>query len=361
MAEQQPAPETGSAPPPAHHEPNAFHHVQDTGDLHTVKDPVTGAEKSVFENVWEFTDSIFGGIHWELPHFELFGHHFALTKFMILELVAALLILVIFVPLARRMREGGLPTGKWWNLWESILLFVRDEIVRPNLDKADDHAHGHVEHGHAEPAHAHHDHGHGHGHAEEKHDNPHWQSDKFLPFFWTIFLFVLFLNLLGMLPFMGSPTASIWVTGALAAIVFCLIHGSAVAKLGGKGYLMSLWPTIDVPYIGPVISFGIWAIELFGTVIKCGVLAVRLFANMFGGHMVLATILVFIYSAGKLMVNEQGEVQGGGVAIWSVVTLSSVLGQVALSLLELFVAFLQAYVFTYLTAIFMGMALNPEH
>ena len=86
--------------------------------------------------------------------------------------------------------------------------------------------------------------------------------------------------------------------------------------------------------------------------IKAFVLAVRLFANMFGGHMVLATVLLFIYLAGM---------GGASYLLWGSVTLASVLGIVALSLLELLVAFLQAYVFTFLTSLFMGMALNPQH
>jgi F-type H+-transporting ATPase subunit a len=77
---------------------------------------------------------------------------------------------------------------------------------------------------------------------------------------------------------------------------------------------------------------------------------VRLFANMFAGHMVLAMILFFIVAVGNQ-----------GIALRAGVTVGSVLGVVALSLLELFVAFLQAYIFVFLTALFMGMALNPQH
>ena len=80
-------------------------------------------------------------------------------------------------------------------------------------------------------------------------------------------------------------------------------------------------------------------------------MAVRLFANMFAGHLVLAMILIFIYEAGLV----------GSYVLWGGVTVASVLGVTALSLLELFVAFLQAYVFVFLTALFMGMALHPEH
>jgi F-type H+-transporting ATPase subunit a len=270
------------------------------------------------------------------------GYRFAITKFMILELIAAGLLLLIFIPLARRIRAGGLPQGRFWNLFEGLLIFVRDEICRPNLDG-----------GHAHEEHAAEGHGHGHGeHASAPAHAPARPSDRFVPFFWTLFLFLLFCNLLGMIPFMGSPTASIWVTGGMALISFIMFHAAAIAKVGVIRYFVSLWPKIDVPYVGWIFSLMIYVIELFGTAIKGGVLAVRLFANMFAGHMVLANILLFIYVVGNA---------SGLSALWGGVTVASVLGVVALSLLELFVAFLQAYVFTFLTALFMGMSLNPEH
>src|SRR5262245_37150245 len=110
-------------------------------------------------------------------------------------------------------------------------------------------------------------------------------------------------------------------------------------------------PGTHFKIMGYGLTLMIGVIELVGTVIKSGVLAVRLFANMFAGHMVLATILLFIYQAGK----------GGITPLWGAVTFSSVVAQIALSLLELFVGFLQAYIFTFLTALFMGMSLHPEH
>src|SRR5262249_15812307 len=185
---------------------------------------------------------------------------------------------------------------------------------------------------------------------------------------WTLFLFLLFCNLLGMFPFLGSPTASIWVTGALACTAFVMLHGAAIVKMGfeygnhnghhehhghddhGHGvasspfldglrkvpllgpllvgtilYFKALWPHIEVPYVGWFFSLAIFCIELVSTVIKSGVLAVRLFANMFAGHTVLAVILLFIYSAA---VAGNGFLLGG-------VSIASVLGVVALSLLEL--------------------------
>lgn len=262
---------------------------------------------------------IFGDVLVPLPHFELFGHRFQLTKFMLLELLAAGLIVAIFVPLCRRAQSGSLPKGPWWNAFESLLTFIRNEVAIPNLGEHD--------------------------------------ADHYTPFLWTLFLFILFCNLLGMFPILGSPTASIWMTAAMALISFAMMHGAAIAKMGGIHYLKALWPHIDVPVLGPfILSPSIWAIELFGTVIKSFVLAVRLFANMFAGHMVLATILTFIVIAGEAM--SLGQM---GAGLWGTITFFSIIGVTALSLLELFVAFLQAYVFVFLTALFMGMALHPEH
>jgi len=283
---------------------------------------------------WTIFTEIFGGFNLPLgPELNIFGFHFQLSKFMLLELIAAGLIIAIFVPIARKAARSTVPQGPWWNAFESLLTFIRDEVARPNLSGGDQ---------------AHDDHE-GHGHEHHHHErNP---ADKYVPFLWTLFLFVLFCNLLGMIPLMGSPTASIWVTGALAVCSFVMMHGVAIAKMGFFNYLKSLWPAIEVPLvIGVFLKPAIFAIELFGTVIKSGVLAVRLFANMFAGHMVLATILFFIVACA----NE-------GVALRAGVTFASVLGVAVLSMLELFVAFLQAYIFTFLTALFMGMALYPQH
>jgi len=144
---------------------------------------------------------------------------------------------------------------------------------------------------------------------------------------------------------------------ALAIIVFFAMHGAAIAKMGFGHYIGSMWPHIDVPFpLGYIIKPFIFFIEWFGVLVRNMVLAIRLFANMFAGHMVLATILIFIYSAGMAV-----EAHRLSTAMWSTITLSSVLGILALSLLEIFVAFLQAYIFTFLTALFMGMALHPAH
>src|SRR5262245_14991529 len=257
--------------------PDPMHHVLDTDE-------------------WEFFDRLFGHpIAWPLPKFEIFGHEFQLTKYMILELIAAGLILLIFVPIARRAKDGTLPRGRWWNSFEALLTFIRDEVAVPNMGAG--------------------------------------VADRFVPFLWTTFLFVLFCNLLGMFPWMGSPTASVWVTGALATISFVLLHAVPIAHYGPRRYFGSMWLDTGLPWytvlplaIGVLVFF----IEMLGTFIKSFVLAVRLFANMFAGHMVLAMILIFIVQVGI----------NGFTMLWPVVTVASVVGVVALSLLELFVAFL---------------------
>jgi F-type H+-transporting ATPase subunit a len=265
------------------------------------------------------TDYLFGGLTIPLPKINLFGYEFQVTKFMVLELIAALLAIAIFVPLCRRASKGELPKGPFWNAFESLLTFIRDEVARPNIGEHD--------------------------------------ADHYVPFLWSLFVFILFLNLLGMFPFLGSPTASIWVTAGLAVCSFIMFHAAPITTQGFFPYLKSTWPHIELGHnivarvFGFLISFAIWAIEMVGTVIKSFVLAVRLFANMFAGHMVLASILLFIVIVG----------QHGLTFVWGMVTVASIAGVVGLSLLELFVAFLQAYVFVFLTSLFMGMALHPEH
>jgi F-type H+-transporting ATPase subunit a len=261
---------------------------------------------------FEFFETFGWELHLHKLNLPLYGE-FQITKFMILELIAAILILVIFVPLARRARSGEPPRGFFWNTFEVLLTFVRDRVVKPNVGEHD--------------------------------------TDRYVPFVWTLFLFILFCNLLGLIPYMGSPTASFTVTGVMALFAFIVIHGGAVAQMGAANYLKSYVPHLHVPYhldlfIVPMIV----TIEAVGHLIKTFVLAVRLFANMFAGHTVLAVILLFIVMA-----------KDTAFFLFWPITLGSVLGVAALSLLELFVAFLQAYIFAFLTSLFLGMALHPQH
>jgi len=247
----------------------------------------------------------FGG-HIELP--EVFGVQ--LSRFMVLELVAAVLMLMIFIPLAWRISTGKPPRGLFWNLFEAMLLFLRDEVARPAIGRHD--------------------------------------ADRFLPFIWTVFFFVLFCNLLGLVPWAGSPTGDIKCTGALALITFCTVVGSGMRRFGLVKFWTGLVPQMEMPLVlaillKPMILF----IEVVGLLIKHTILAVRLLANMFAGHLVVAVILGFILAYAHS-------------AMWYGVMPASVLGATALSLLELLVAFLQAYIFAFLSALFIGMAVHQH-
>lgn len=273
---------------------NAFEHVLDTLD-------------------WHLFESLHLEIHLPGIRGVFHGDGFGFTKYTILMFLAAGLILWIYLPLANKIRSGEAPTGRFWNFFEFILTFLRDEVAKPYIGK---------------------------------------HADAYVPYIWTVFLFVLFCNLLGMIPFMGSPTASFSVTAVLATGSYLLIAGATIARYGVKGFVFSFAPHMDMPLAMKIpMILMLWPIEVLGLFIKCFVLSVRLFANMFAGHMVLATILLFIPA-----------VRNTGPALEWGVTVASVLGVVALSMLELFVAFLQAYLFTFLTALFLGGVLeHAEH
>ena len=238
---------------------------------------------------------------------------FAPTKFIVLELFAALIVAALFITLGRKMKSGEPVKGRFWNMLEAGCTYVRDEIARPSIGTKD--------------------------------------ADRFLPFLWSVFFFVLTMNLIGMVPGLGAATGSISITASLALVVFGLVLFVGMQKLGGVGFWKAQAPHINID--GPLSPLKyllvplIWAIEVFGLFIKHLVLAVRLFANMFAGHLVLAVFVAFI------------GVVWGTALIWGV--LPAVFGAaIGINLLEVLVAFIQAYVFTFLTALFIGAAIHPH-
>ncbi len=173
-------------------------------------------------------------------------------------------------------------------------------------------------------------------------------ADRFLPFLWQVFFFILFLNLLGMIPSAGSPTAALSVTGALAVVAYVTMLVAGIARYGPVGYWLGQVPPMEIPlamaiFMKPMI----FAIEALGMLLKHAILAVRLFANMFAGHLVLVVIIGFIAETARSW-------------LWYGVMPASVFGATALGFLELMVAFLQAYVFTFLTALFIGMSVHQH-
>lgn len=277
-----------------------------------------------------------GGYRLDLPSVTLFGYELQLTKFMVLQVVAGLLTLLIFSDLARRIKSGKPAHGVWANFWEMVAIFIRDNVVRPTIGEG----------------HAHHDDEH---HADEKagHAPPSTgghPADRFLPFVWTCFFYILFCNLLGAIPWLGSPTGDINVTGALAVTAFLTTILAGSAELGFVGFWKNLVPPLDAPPLMKVFLVPMmFVIEVVGLLIKHGVLAVRLFANIMGGHTVIGVMLGFIAAEGVL-----------GTSLWWLVTPASIIGQVGIGLLELFVAFLQAYVFAFLATIFIAMGSHPH-
>lgn len=298
----------------AEHSADVFHHVRDN-------------------TVFELPQFLGGELHIPQP----FGTAFPITKFMILEVVAAVLILLIFRGLAKKVASGQPVRGRFWNFWETIVIYLRDNIVRPTIGGGHS---DHGDHGHA-PA----EHGHG-AHAEAS--SASHPADKYLPFIWSAFFFILFCNLLGAIPWLGSPTGHIWVTGALALTTLVVVIRAGMTEVGPVGFWKSLVPHMDVPvWLGIFIVPMIWVLEFVGLMIKHGVLAVRLFANIMAGHTVIAVILGFIMDVGHS-------------PLYFAVAPASVLGQVGIGLLELFVAFLQAYVFVFLATVFIGTAVHPH-
>ncbi len=235
-----------------------------------------------------------------------------ITKFMVLEVVVAVIMVALFVRLGQRMRGGGRPRGRMWNMLEAMLIYLRDNVARPAIGSHD--------------------------------------ADRYVPLVWTVFFFVLGCNLMGLVPWMGSPTGALATTGALAMVTFVTVIGSGMLRLGVLGYWKAQVPPMELPgpwIVGAVLKFAIFWIELFGLLVKHFVLAVRLLANMIGGHVVLAVLLAFISMT-------------YGSLIWWGVMPASVIGSTALNLLEILVAFIQAYIFAFLTALFVGMAVHPH-
>jgi F-type H+-transporting ATPase subunit a len=239
------------------------------------------------------------------------GSGFCISRFMILELVAAILLIAVFVRLANHVRKGDIARGGRWNMAEGMLEFLRDLVIRPAIGEHD--------------------------------------ADRFVPLLWTIFLFILTLNLIGLVPWTGSPTGAFGVTIALALIIFLTVLLSGMRRFGFFGFWKNQVPHMDLPFVALIVLWPmIFVIEILGLVIRHAVLGFRLLANMAAGHLVLAAILGLIVVAAESTRTGQ----------WLTVTVIAVIGSALLSILELFVAFLQAYVFTFLSALFIGAAVH---
>jgi F-type H+-transporting ATPase subunit a len=211
---------------------------------------------------------------------------------------------------------GGPPRGRLWNLLEVFLVYLRDKVARPAIGEHD--------------------------------------GDRFVPLLWTVFMFILCCNLCGLVPWVGAPTSSFGVTTGLAGVTFATGLVFGVRKFGPLGYFLNQVPHMDLPFpMGLVIKPMILAIELLGLCIKHVVLAIRLLANMFAGHLVLLGIMGLAFGASAAI-----SFVGAPNWQWWVTATIAVVASTLFSCLELFVAFLQAYVFTFLSALFIGAAIH---
>jgi F-type H+-transporting ATPase subunit a len=261
---------------------------------------------------------IFESIGWDI-------NLYPFTKFQVFIVLSGLIVAAAMLWLAAKMRSGEPPTGKLWNLMEGLLYFIRDKIVVPAVGEHDAH--------------------------------------KYSPFLTSLFLFIFLMNLFGIFPFLPSPTAHIYVTSALAIVAFFVIHVSGVSEHGLVPYLNTFIPHIHLEgaakYMGYVLIPMMAVLEYLTAFMRAGILAVRLFANMLAGHTVLFVILFFI----KLVADPVYSIPLAQGKDWLILPVSifSVVMVTALSLLEIFIAGLQAFIFTFLTAIFIGLAKHPPH
>lgn len=233
---------------------------------------------------------------------------FCISKFMIIEVIVAIICIVIFKWLAGRVKTGQAPKGKLWNMLEGMLVYIKDNVVEPAMGEED--------------------------------------TEKFIPFFWTIFFFIFGCNLMGMLPWVGSPTAGFGLAALMAVMVFGVGFVLGVREFGLLGYLKNICPSLGLPLALAVILLPVlWVIEFASLLIKHFILALRLVANMVAGHSVLLGVLGLAVTANAVFNFS-----------WGFTAVAAVLITTALSFLELLVAFLQAAIFTFLAALFISSA-----
>jgi F-type H+-transporting ATPase subunit a len=229
------------------------------------------------------------------------------TRHTIFLFLAAFIVLVAFLPLGAKYRRGvgreTAPRGRLQNAMEALVLYVREEVAKPTMGD---------------------------------------KYPKYMPYLLTAFFFTLFANLLGLLPYSATVTSNIAVTAVLAGFTFVITQLS-----GTKEYWAHIFNPPGVPALVKPIMV---PIEFLGIFTKPFALAIRLFANMTAGHLVILSLIGLIF----LFANIFGPIAGWGTSIIAVPMTLFVYG------LELVIAFIQAYVFTVLSALFIGMA-SAEH
>lgn len=251
---------------------------------------------------------------WPDVHLGPLTVNFTPTKHVVFLVVAAVLVFLTMWITGRRLERQraheNAPKG-FANAIEAMVLFVRNDMAIANIGP---------------------------------------DGAKYAPYIMALFFFILYGNVMGLIPHAATPTGNLAVTGALALLTLGVVEVGGFLKLGPKGYLHTIFP--------PVSGLsGAWAvalpivmgpIELIGKLVKPFALAVRLFGNMTAGHFVILSLLGVIFLF--------GQVHGWN---WGIGVMTSLL-VVCVMCLELFVALLQAYVFALLSAVFIGLILHQH-
>ena len=246
---------------------------------------------------------------WNPIHIGSFSLDISPTKHVVMLFIGAALCMATLLMAARAHRRqsatGGAPKG-FANGIEALVLYIRQEVILPNV-------------------------------------GPH--GEAYVPFILTLFFSILFFNLLGLIPYGSTATGNISVTATLAALSFIMIEIAGIRALG-KNYIRTIvyWPS-DQPFVMKLLLTPLLTpLELASKFTKPFALAIRLFANMTAGHIVVLALLGLIFTFGSYLV-----------------TPAPFLGALAIMLLELFIAFLQAFVFALLTSVFIGLIREGAH
>jgi len=243
-----------------------------------------------------------------LYHLQLGGLNLNITNTVVMLWVAAALTFIVLLAGARLVRPTG--EGRFANLVEAMLDFLKENVTEPFLG----------------------------------HDGVKW-----MPFIATVFFFILFCNLLGLVPvpwFFKAPTSNINVTLPLAISVFAVVQCMAIAHHGPGYYFELLFPKSAPAWLRFTLMP---LIELISLLARPVSLAVRLFANLMAGHQIILTFL------------------GGAIALWGAawylkwLVVLPVAVTVIMNGFELFVAFIQAFIFALLTALYLGEAMGESH
>ncbi len=235
-----------------------------------------------------------------LPDFHLFGIDISITNHVVFMWLASIILIITFYLVSKQYKKSFLPKGLA-NLMEVLVTFVKDDIAKPTI---------------------------GHGY------------EKFLPYLLTVFFFILVCNFIGLVPGGATATSNISVTTTLAVISFLVIQAGGIMKNGPIGYFKGLIPGGVPGWLLPIM----FVVELLGLFTKPFALAIRLFANMTAGHIVIMALLGLIF-----------------ILHTYVVAPVSVAFALFIYLLEILVALIQAYIFTMLSSLFIGMAVHQDH